>query len=167
MPSAAVGNGLGNYTIIYNSGTMTVTPRDLSFVPDDQTKIYGAVFTAYTGAFTGLRAGDNITPIYDSLGAPATALVGDYPITVTLDDPDGKLGNYNLAVITPSTLTVTERALTVTPDDKSKVYGDVFTAFTGTVTGIQNGDNITATYDQPWCTGDGGGRLARHQCHAN
>ncbi len=146
VPSAAVGNGLGNYTIIYNSGTMTVTPRDLSFVPENQIKIYGDVFTAYTGAFTGLQAFDNITPVYDSLGAPAMALVGDYPITVTLDDPDGKLGNYNLAVITPSTLTVIERALTVTPDDKSKLYGEVFTAFTGTITGIQNGENITANY---------------------
>ncbi len=148
-PSAAVGTGLSNYVIVYSDGQMDVNQRSLTFNPNAQTKVYGSVFSAYTGAFTGLRTGDNITPIYDSLGAPATAIVGVYGITVTLDDPDGRLGNY-IVTIDPApaaTLTVTQRALTVTPDDQTKVYGDVFTAFTGVISGIQNGDNITATYN--------------------
>lgn len=151
VPSAAVGTGLGNYTIVYSNGQMDVNQRNLTFNPDNQTKIYGSVFTGYTGTFTGLRAGDNITPNYDSLGAPATATVGVYDITVTLNDPDGRLGNY-IVTIDPAptaTLTVTQRTLTATPDNKSKEYGDVFTAFTGTISGIQNGDNITASYSSP------------------
>jgi hypothetical protein len=36
--------------------------------------------------------------------------------------------------------------LTVTPDNQVKTYGDTFGAFTGSIVGIENGDNITATY---------------------
>jgi len=92
VPSAAVGVGLNNYSIIYVNGTITVTPRVLTFIPNDQTKIYGSVFNLYTGAFNpinGIQNGDNITPVYSSAGAVATAPVGVYPITVTLNDPDG------------------------------------------------------------------------------
>jgi hypothetical protein len=147
VPSAAVGSGLGNYTIIYTSGTMTVTPRDLVFTPDNKTKTYGDVFTAYTGSFNlnGLRAGDIITPNYDSLGAPATALVGPYDINVTLSDPGNKLGNYNVTVNT-GTLTVQPRALIITANNQTKVYGDVFTflgtEFTTNVNGLMNGDTV-------------------------
>jgi LPXTG-site transpeptidase (sortase) family protein len=148
VPSAAVGTGLGNYTIIYRNGGMVVTPRNLTYTPNNQTKVYGNVFSAYTGAFTGLRPGDNITPIFDSAGAAlATAPVGVYPITVTLDDPDGRLGNYTVADPLPTaTLTVTRRPLTITANNQTKVYGDVFT-FTGTefTTGVNqlvNGDAV-------------------------
>src|SRR5207302_317565 len=44
------------------------------------------------------------------------------------------------------TISVLKAALTVTPADKSRVYGYANPAFTGTITGIQNGDNITASY---------------------
>ncbi|MGA2619759.1 MAG: MBG domain-containing protein [Thermoguttaceae bacterium] len=36
--------------------------------------------------------------------------------------------------------------LTVTPAGQTKTYGGTFTAFSGTITGIQNGDNLTASY---------------------
>jgi MBG domain (YGX type) len=42
---------------------------------------------------------------------------------------------------------VTAATLTVKADDKSKTYGDANPALTGSITGIQNGDDITATYN--------------------
>ena len=51
--------------------------------------------------------------------------------------------------MTPSngTLTIVKRTLTVTPDgSKTKTLGDVFTAFTGRVVGLQGSDTGTATY---------------------
>jgi hypothetical protein len=36
--------------------------------------------------------------------------------------------------------------LTVTAANASRVYGDPNPTFTGTITGIKNGDNITAVY---------------------
>ena len=43
-------------------------------------------------------------------------------------------------------LTVSPAALTVTASDASRPYGTANPTFTGTILGLQNGDNITATY---------------------
>jgi hypothetical protein len=146
LPSAAAGSGLTNYTIVYVSSQMNVTPRTLTFDPNNQTKVYGSVFAGYSGTLTGLRAGDTITPIYDSLGEVATAPVGVYPITVTLDDQGNKLGNYNVTIdpVPTATLTVTPKALTVTANNQTKPYGTLFT-FLGTeftILGLTNGDTV-------------------------
>ena len=37
-------------------------------------------------------------------------------------------------------------ALTVSAADATRVYGDANPAFTGTITGLKNGDNITAAF---------------------
>ena len=134
-----------NYSFSYVAGTLTVTARPLTVTPDAQTKIYGDVFTAFTGTVTGLQASDNITVTYSSTGAPAIATVGTYPITAALTDPGNRLGNYTVTLNTANLL-VTPRSLVATSDDKNKAYGVLFTAFTGSVVGIQNGDVITATY---------------------
>src|SRR5262249_37949609 len=42
--------------------------------------------------------------------------------------------------------TIGKTALTITAADKSKVYGDANPTLTGTITGIKNGDAITANY---------------------
>jgi MBG domain (YGX type) len=44
------------------------------------------------------------------------------------------------------TFTVTKPKLTVTCDNKSRDYGDANPPLTGTLTGVKNGDNITASY---------------------
>ena len=71
--------------------------------------------------------------------------MGSYPITPTLVDPSGKLGNYTVSS-TNGTLNVTAAALTVAASNASRAYGGTNPVFSGTITGIQNGDNITATY---------------------
>ena len=43
-------------------------------------------------------------------------------------------------------LSVTAAGLTVAANNASRVYGATNPVFSGTITGIQNGDNITATY---------------------
>ena len=44
------------------------------------------------------------------------------------------------------TLTVGPRDLSVTAADATRVYGATNPVFSGTVVGVQNGENITATY---------------------
>jgi len=73
---------------------------------------------------------------------------GVYPITAVLSDPDGKLGNYNL-LVRNGTLTVTPALLSVSADDKVRLFGAANPPLTGAISGIQNGDNITATYSTP------------------
>jgi len=53
-------------------------------------------------------------------------------------DYSGATGNASL-VVSPA-------PLTVTASNASQVYGQTNPAFTGAITGLQNGDNITATY---------------------
>jgi len=48
--------------------------------------------------------------------------------------------------INNGTLTVTAATLSVTADNQSRVYGSANPTLTGTLTGVQNGDNITASY---------------------
>ena len=115
---------LANYNVItINTGKLTVTQRPLVVTPDDKAKVFGTVFTAFTGTITGIQNNDDITPVYASTGAPADAPSGTYPITVTLNDPDNKLPNYNVTLNT-GTLTVGTSVLTVTADDQTIVYGD-------------------------------------------
>ena len=60
-------------------------------------------------------------------------------------DPSGKLTNYTV-VSTNGMLNVTAAGLTVTANNASRAYGNTNPAFTGIITGIQNGDEIMATY---------------------
>jgi len=106
--------------------------------------LYGDPNPAFTGTVTGLKNGDNITATYASTATPASP-VGNYPIVPTLVDPTAKLGNYTVTS-NNGTLTVNRAPLSVTAANATRVYGDPNPVFTGTITGIKNGDNITATY---------------------
>jgi 6-phosphogluconolactonase (cycloisomerase 2 family) len=135
---------LSNYTVAINNGTLTVSPALLTVTAANVTRAFGAPNPVFTGTLTGVKNGDNITATYSS-AATATSPVGTYPIVPALADPTGKLTNYTV-VSNNGVLTVTGASLTVTVDNASRLYGDANPVFTGTITGIQNGDNITATY---------------------
>ena len=148
IATAAVGTGLGNYNISYVNGALTVTPRALVVANTNRSKVYGDVLvnTDFAGSITGIQNSDNITVTRNSTGAVATAAIGNsYPIVATLADPDNKLGNYT--VTNPNgTLTVTQRALTITASARTKTYGDAVT-FAGTEftsVGLTNGDAVTS-----------------------
>ena len=135
---------LGNYTITANNGILTVTPAPLSVAAANATRQFGDPNPAFTGTITGIKNADNITATY-STTATATSAPGTYPIVPALVDPTGKLGNYTVTV-SNGTLTVTPAVLTVTAANASMVFGDPVPALSGTITGIKNGDNITAGY---------------------
>src|SRR5204863_6173233 len=50
VASAAVGTGLGNYTISYQAGTLTVNPRTLSITANADSKTYGQTRTYGAGS---------------------------------------------------------------------------------------------------------------------
>jgi hypothetical protein len=105
-PSAAVGTGLGNYSINYAKGTLTVTKAPLTVTVNPATSVYGAAFPAFTGTVSGAVAGDGITATYSTAATTTSAAGGSYSITATLNDPDSKLGNYTVTN-TPAALTIT------------------------------------------------------------
>ena len=102
-----------------------------------------AILILTTGTITGLKNGDNITAAV--AGADATSPVGTYPLVPSLVDPAGKLGNYTVTS-NNGTLTVTPAALAVVAANSARAYGSPNPVFTGTIAGLKNLDNITATF---------------------
>src|SRR5262249_48519725 len=116
----------------------------LSVSTANATRGYGDPNPVFTGTITGIKNSDNITATYASAAVVATS-IGTFAIVPTLVDPTAKLGNYTVTSAN-GTLTVAPAPLTVSGTNASRLYGDPNPAFTGTITGIKNGDNITATF---------------------
>ena len=149
-PITAGGAVDSDYTISYVGGWLTVTAATLTVTPDNKTKIYGSTFTAFTGTISGLQNGDNITASYSSSGAAATAGVSGnpYPITASLNDPNGKLANYAVTV-NQGQLTVVPATLTITADSQTKLYGAPLPSLTATYSGLVDGDTASSLATPP------------------
>src|SRR5439155_1399054 len=81
-PSAAVGSGLGNYTIGYVDGTLTVNQATLTITANNKSKAYGETVTFSGAEFTtsGLLGTDSVTSVtLNSAGAAANAPVAGSP----------------------------------------------------------------------------------------
>ena len=118
VPSAATGNRLSNYTITYDSGTLTVNPALLTITANNESKPFGTLFTFSSTAFTetGLVTvnGDTITGVTEtSAGAPASAPPGTYPI-VPSAATGNRLGNYTITYVN-GTLTVNQSIIILDP----------------------------------------------------
>ena len=140
------GGSATNYQLLLTNGILSVIPAELTVVVNNASRAYGATNPVFSGTITGIKNGDDITATYATT-ATESSPVGSYPITPTLVDPSGKLGNYNWSPASANgTLSVTAAGLTVAANNASRVYGATNPVFSGTITGIRNGDNITATY---------------------
>jgi hypothetical protein len=158
-PILVGGQSASNYSIAFQSGTLAVTAAPLTVTADNKNRPVATPNPPLTGTLAGIQNHDNITPSY-STTATLSSLPGDYPIVPELDDPDQKLANYQLTIhygtlaVTPDPGTgnllpgsaTNKPSLTVTADDKARAYGARNPALTGNITGVREGDNITATY---------------------
>lgn len=118
-------------------------------------RFYGDPNPEFTGTVTGLMDGATITVTYTTVANPGSA-VGDYTIVPTLNDPDNQLGNY-VVVVNNGTLTVSPAPLSIVANDLSRAAGQPNPSFTGTVTGVKNGEAISATFDSSATAGSDAG----------
>ena len=125
-----------------DSTTFAIDQAALTVTAADQVRDYGEANPVFTGVLTGVQSGDDITATYASAATAASA-VGTYAIVPTLVDPDGRLGNYTVAVVN-GTLTVGQATLLVDAADQTKTYGDADPAATYTLSGFVNGENATS-----------------------
>jgi hypothetical protein len=127
----------GNYSIGYVNGVLTLTPRPIAVVADNQTKVYGAPDPALTFAAPGLVNGDMLAGALAR--APGETVPGSpYAITQgTVTNANNP--NYTIA-FTPAALTITPAALAIAANDAARPYGDANPAFGATFTGLANGD---------------------------
>ncbi|MDM7955961.1 MBG domain-containing protein [Blastomonas sp.] len=140
---AITGSGASatNYDFSYVPGTLTITRALLTVAADDASREYGLANPVFTGSITGLRAGDTASVVSGLVyGSAATAAsdVGTFAITGS----GGAAANYDFAY-TPGTLTITRALLTVTANDATREYGLANPGFTGSVTGLRNGNTAS------------------------
>ncbi len=129
-----------DYTLTFNGADLTVNSRTVTVTAEAKNKIYGDADPALTYQITSgsLADGDSFA---GALARDAGENVGSYPIT------QGTLAlstDYTLTFV-GADLTITSRAVTVTADPQTKIYGDADPAFTYQVTegSLANGDGFT------------------------
>ena len=131
-------------------GTMTVTPAPLVVVANSSSKVYGQAIPTLTGTITGILNGDDVTTTYLTPASQYSDVffIG-YPVVFS-GLSGAKALDYSTTVsggsFSPGTLTITPAPLVVSAISTSKVYGQANPTFTGTVTGILNSDDVTASY---------------------
>ena len=146
VPTAAVGAGLGNYSITYHNGTLTVTGKPvLTVTANSVSRIYGAANPAFTANITGYVNG--VTN--DVNGAPslttnttAGSPVGSYTITAAIGGLTS--ANYTFNFVN-GTLTVNKASLTVTADNLTKIVNTALPTLTATITGFVNGETLATS----------------------
>ncbi len=157
--TAGAGTALANYvlpTTASGAGHITAVTLTAAII-GNPTKPYDGTATATLSAsnfsLSGLLSGQSIsvtktTGLYNSADVAAATSVST---TLAASDFTAGAGTALANYVLPTTASgpghITAVTLTVTPDSaKTKTYGDTFTAFTGTVTGLINGNTGTATY---------------------
>ena len=118
-----------NYTLSFNGANFEITPRAVGVTADPKTKIYGDADPELTYQVTSgsLVAGDSFS---GALERAAGEDVGNYAIT------QGTLAlssNYTLS-FSGANFEITPRAVGVTADAKTKIYGDADPELTYQVT---------------------------------
>jgi hypothetical protein len=160
----ASGAASPNYTISYVAGTLTVTRAALTVTADNQTKVYGQPNPPLTASYSGFVNGDTAarltTPVVLTTTATTGSGVGSHPITAS----GATSPNYTISYVN-GVLTVTRAALTITPENKTKVYGQANPPLTASYTGLVNGDTATSlstppTLSTPATTASGVGTYA-------
>jgi hypothetical protein len=162
-PSLATGGtfDINNYTVTYNTGTLTVSKAPLTITASAQSKVYGATLTTVGASQTlfsssGLQNSETIgtvTLAINNSGASAGAAVsGTY--TITPSAATGGTFNINNYTVTYNTaaLTITRAPLTVTGSSHTRNYGDNNPALTVGYSGFVNSETVAALTTAPTAT---------------
>ena len=132
-----------NYTLYFQDGSLTYDAAILNITADNKSKTYGSAdpeFTVTVDWPAGVSESEKNrllkpagTLIY-SLSREEGENVKADGYKISFKGPkaiEGYAINY-----VPGTLTINKKALTITPDNQSKTYGEVDPEFTATVTGL-------------------------------
>jgi hypothetical protein len=148
---AISGADAGNYSVKTTaSTTANITAKGLTVTGAAvSAKVYnGTTVAAITGAtLSGVVGTEEVSLANATTGTfdNKNVGIGKPVVTAPMTLVGADAGNYTL---TQPTLSgdITPAALIVTADDKSRTYGAGNPTLTGTLSGIQNGDNITASF---------------------
>ena len=123
---------INNYDVTYNNGILTIGKALLNITANDDSKIYdGLAYSGGNGVFgTGFLNGDTLVNLGGAVAYSGTSQgainAGNYVITASGLTSD----NYTIS-FTDGTLTVDRRAITLTANNQTRIYGDVLDSRTG------------------------------------
>lgn len=127
-----------NYAITFTPGTLTVNQKEIGLTWSETPLVYNGSAQAPTAIATGTVNNDEIEVIVS--GAETNAGT-DY--TATASGLTGtKAGNYKLPDTKTQTFAISQKALGVTAEAKSKTFGDADPALTYTTEGLVEGDEL-------------------------
>ena len=138
-PTAA-GTNLANYTVVINTGTLTVVQGTPVVTWNNPASIiYGTALSA-----TQLNATASVPGGFVYIPAAGAVLnAGTQTLSVTFTPTDAT--DYKSVTQTVQ-IVVNKATLTVTAADANRVYNTANPTFTGTVTGAVNGDTFTESF---------------------
>ncbi|MET3022248.1 MBG domain-containing protein [Flavobacterium hydatis] len=161
--TAALGSPVGNYPIVasggvdpnyifdYVDGNLAVTAATLTVTADNKTKIYGAANPPLTITYSGFANSETeaslLTPPTIATTAALGSPVGSYPIVAS----GGVDPNYIFDYV-DGNLAVTAATLTVTADNKTKIYGAANPPLTITYSGFANSETEASLLTSPTIT---------------
>lgn len=139
----------GNYNITKKNGTLTITAASIpiTVTADDASKTYdGTSLTKNTYTSSGtLVSGDTLQVVISGtitdFGTTPNVLSSVKVMNGLVDVTE----NYNITK-NNGTLTINKKDVTITVDDKSKVFGQSDPTFTGNVVGVVAGDDLGVSY---------------------
>src|SRR5690606_31950111 len=121
------GSKASNYDISFNADNdaFSITQRTITLTADAATKTYGDTDPAISVSVTSgdLATGDDLTEVTGALSRQSGELVGMYDIALGTDGT--KTFNYNITFNADNdAFSITQRAITLTADAATKVYGE-------------------------------------------
>ncbi|MEA5666984.1 MBG domain-containing protein [Stenotrophomonas sp. MH1] len=139
----ASGTGLGNYTIAYVDGLLSVGKATLTITAGNGSKIYGQDGGFGNYSVDGLLNSDAVASVMlGSDGAATHASVGQYAIHAG-DARGTGLGNYAITYV-DGLLSVGKATLTITAGNGSKIYGQGGGFGNYSVDGLLNSDAVAS-----------------------
>jgi hypothetical protein len=136
--------GDDNYNTSNGTHSQTVNKASLVGTIVDVTRDYGAANPSFTFTWAGFKFADTPSVITGTASfttsATTTSNVGSYNVSATIGTMAAD--NYDISFVIGHVI-VAAVPLSITAANKSMAHGDSLPAFTGSVSGIVNGDDIT------------------------
>lgn len=136
-----------NYTLQYQTGTLTITKAPLTVRPDDKSKTYGDQNPSLTLSYSGFKNRETVAVLLSQPTASTTAKVmssvGEYPIVAE----GGDARNYQM-VYEDGVLTINKAMLTVKLADGEREYG-LENVYNITYSGFKGDDNVEVIDARP------------------
>jgi type VI protein secretion system component Hcp len=114
VPGNAVGTGLGNYTISYASGTLTVNPAPLTVTAINQSKIAGETNPTFTVTYSGFVLGQGPDALGGSLTLNTLATAGSAPGTYAITPGGLTSSNYAITFVSGTLTVISDAQATIT-----------------------------------------------------